>query len=102
MKIYKGKKRNQGIGGQYVTVNNKRLHDCCEVYNHSFGELNWGYGGSGAAQLALAILVDYFENDTSRALSLYQDFKWDFVSKFGDEWQLTSDDIERWLIKGGS
>ena len=43
MKTYKGKKRNGGIGGQYVTVNGKRLHEYHEVYDHSpdgfFGDL---------------------------------------------------------------
>ena len=99
MKIYKGKKQNQGIGGQYVTVNDKRLPECQNVYNHSPDGFNWGYGGSGCSQLALAILVDYFENDTAMVLSLYQDFKWDFISKFGDEWELTSDKIDSWVEK---
>ena len=46
-------------------------------------------------------MVDYFENNNSRALELYQSFKWDFVSNFKDEWQLRSDEIEKWMEKNG-
>ena len=76
--------------------------------------MNWGYGGSGPADLALAILVDYFEERApsegyrsraecnnwmvkSKAWKYHQDCKWHFVSKFGDEWELSDTEIEAWL-----
>src|SRR5262245_55620958 len=37
------------------------------VFNHSPDGFAWGYGGSGPAQLALAILLDALD-DTPRAL----------------------------------
>jgi hypothetical protein len=33
----------------------------CDLVNHSPTGFSWGYAGSGPAQLALAILADYFE-----------------------------------------
>lgn len=49
------------------------------VRNHSPGGFEWGYGGSGPSQLALALLLE--EVDEERALSLYQDFKWVVIAK---------------------
>lgn len=46
---------------------------------HSPGGFEWGYSGSGPAQLALAILVD-FTGDEALALRLYQDFKADVIA----------------------
>jgi len=45
-----------------------------DLANHSPTGFCWGYGGSGPAQLALAILADYLKDD-QRARSLYQGFK---------------------------
>jgi len=45
-----------------------------DLRNHSPTGFEWGYGGSGPAQLALAILCDAL-NDDERALRHYQDFK---------------------------
>jgi hypothetical protein len=40
-------------------------------YNHSPDGFNWGYGGSGPAQLALAIVLELTGKPEG-----YQDFKW--------------------------
>ena len=40
---------------------------------------NWGYGGSGPAQLALAILLRATDHET--AVAYYQAFKWDVIAK---------------------
>jgi len=50
-----------------------------EVINHSPDGFEWGYGGSGPAQLALAVLLELVDKDL--AVSQYQDFKWDYISK---------------------
>ena len=44
-----------------------------KVYNHSPDGFSWGYGGSGPAQLALAVMLVF--NEKRRALEIYQDFK---------------------------
>lgn len=50
-----------------------------KLRNHSPDGFAWGYGGSGPAQLALAILLEIMpEND---AQALYQQFKWDYIAK---------------------
>jgi len=49
-----------------------------KIVNHSPTGFEFGYGGSGPAQLALAILLD-FTNDKLLSVSLHQDFKWKFI-----------------------
>ena len=49
-----------------------------KIVNHSPDGFNWGYGGSGPAQLALAILLRFLSN--REALSRYQQFKWDVIA----------------------
>jgi hypothetical protein len=49
-----------------------------QVYNHSPDGFNWGYGGSGPAQLALAILLELYPQDV--ALRNYQQFKADHIA----------------------
>ena len=53
----------------------------------------WGYGGSGPAQLALAVLADAL--DDQRALKLYQDFKWAVIAPLtgGAAWELTFEQV---------
>lgn len=51
--------------------------------NHSPDGFNWGYNGSGPAQLALAILLkgsELFKTKQSRVLLNYQDFKFEVIS----------------------
>jgi hypothetical protein len=50
------------------------------IRNHSPDGFNWGYGGSGAAQLSLAITLELF-GDKHRALKIYQKFKDDVIAK---------------------
>ncbi len=46
-----------------------------KVMNHSPDGFNWGYGGSGPAQLALAIMLELVGHGNG-----YQDFKWSVIS----------------------
>ena len=50
-----------------------------KIYNHSPDGFNWGYGGSGPAQLALAILLEFY--DEKYAIQNHQDFKWWLISR---------------------
>lgn len=45
-----------------------------DILDHSPDGFEWGYQGSGPAQLALAILADHFD-DERRALLYHQPFK---------------------------
>lgn len=66
------------------------------VHNHSPTGFEFGYGGSGSAQLALAILLDHFQSAIP-AGELYQKFKWDYVApRSENEWTITSAQIDAW------
>jgi hypothetical protein len=54
------------------------LKPSLKVWNHSPSGFEIGYGGSGPAQLALAILMMFTDKDT--ASRLHQDFKWEFLA----------------------
>lgn len=77
------------------------------VYNHST-EFEWGYGGSGPAQLSLALLLDAIGHtpiegrpspETAPVLAerWYQAFKNDYVSQLGDTWKIDQNEIMHWL-----
>lgn len=64
-----------------VWLNDKQLSPKASqtIKNHSPDGFNWdNYGGSGPAQLALAVCLELFGPD--KALELYQKFKWDIIS----------------------
>jgi hypothetical protein len=70
-----------------------------KVYNHSPTGFEFGYGGSGPAQLALAILLDY-TNDKNLSVALHQDFKWQWIGGLehpGGE--ITGEQITEWIKK---
>ena len=67
-----------------------------DLHNHSRG-FEWGYCGSGPAQLSLALLADALEGD-ELALEYHQQFKTDVVAHFEPAaWTITSDEIVEWL-----
>lgn len=67
-----------------------------ELINHSPNGFNWGYGGSGPAQLALGILLSATSN-SDVSLRYYQDFKWEIVAKLKDTWELSQASILEWI-----
>jgi hypothetical protein len=66
-----------------------------KAFNHSPSGFSWGFGGSGPAQLALAILLRYLPE--KEAVSLHQDFKWKFIATLPQEGFETELDIRRWI-----
>lgn len=74
-----------------------------DLRNHSPTGFQWGYGGSGPAQLALALLADYLKDD-ARALQLYQDFKWSVIAVLpqNNAWTLAPEDIDAALTSGAA
>ena len=94
MKSYEG--RRQGYAA-IVTVDGRRLNPRRDLWNHSPSGFEWGYCGSGPAQLALAILADHCGND-EQALNFYQRFKWAVIAELPYRgWTLTSDQIDQVL-----
>jgi len=81
--------------GPVVTVNGELLDPRLDLRNHSPTGFEWGYGGNGSAQLALAILADHLE-DPAQALNLYQRFKWALTAELPHKgWTLTSPQIDQ-------
>ena len=92
MKTYEGRR---GYQTTLVTVNGQPLNPRFDLWEHSPTGFEWGYGGSGPAQLALALLTDHLGDD-ERAVALHQDFKWALVARLSrPTWTLTSDQIEQ-------
>ena len=74
-----------------------------ELVNHSPSGFEWGYGGSGPGQLALALLLDYTD-DEAVALDHYQVFKTEIVSQLDcadsdGRWRLTASEIDAILYE---
>jgi hypothetical protein len=92
MKCYEGRREgDHGLACVYVDA--VPLNPRFDLRNHSPNGFEWGYGGSGPAQLALALLADHLGND-ERALRLYQ-AKWQVVATFKmTGWTLTSEEID--------
>jgi Family of unknown function (DUF6166) len=100
--MYTGKILNEGViqdvdrvvFNQFGTALD--LNASLKVVNHSPTGFCWGYNGSGPAQLSLAILLDHFNGDRERALSIYQEFKFKVISKLpmDSDFVLTDEQIE--------
>lgn len=56
---------------------------------------NWGYGGSGPAQLALAICLLFLSKP--QALAAHQQFKWDIVAPLAPNFELDGDQLQHWF-----
>ena len=94
MKTYEGKREGSAI---LVTVDGEPLNPRFDLKRHSPSGFEWSYGGSGPAQLALAILADHLEND-GLAEEFHQRFKWAIVANLPHSgWILTSDEIDKVL-----
>jgi len=64
------KERDVWLDGIYLSPKRSQ-----KVWNHSPDGFNWGYGGSGPAQLALAIMLELTGKPDG-----YQDFKWKVIA----------------------
>lgn len=101
--LYEGHRRSES-GGQEVTVRHEPDGTVIpllaiasqRLVNHSPSGLQWGYIGSGPAQLSLALLMDA-TGDERLSLRHYQDFKFMVVANWEDDWSISQDDILDWL-----
>ena len=67
-----------------------------ELRNHSPAGFEWDYGGSGPAQLALAILADAVGAEVAQGY--FQRFKFAVVAKLDHQaWELTRDEVVAWV-----
>jgi len=98
MVVYKGLGHSEKAGGQLVVKNDDILSPAPsqKLWNHSPDGFNWGYQGSGCAQLALALLFDV-TNDPELSVKLHQPFKREFVARWEEDWEITSEEIKEWI-----
>ncbi len=97
---YSGKKQEIGNCEVYVKVQDSKVK-LKHIIKHSLDGFQWGYMGSGPADLALSIITDFCERshfgDKDFPKRVYQDFKKDFLIDMGEELNITSEDISEWL-----
>ena len=95
MKTYVGLRMSEGVA---VTVRDEQgMQELTHQIRHSPTGFEWGYGGSGPADLALSVLADVLD-DVSEVERLYQDFKRDVVVSLPDDrWVLTEKEVVDWL-----
>ena len=94
MKVYHGKRTDSGAE---VTVTDgavtRPLDPRFDLRSHSPTGFEWGYGGSGPAQLALALAADALGDD-DLARRVYQPLKFKVVGALADDaWTLTEDQV---------
>jgi hypothetical protein len=78
-----------------VTVEGNSLDCRYDLLSASPSGFEWGYGGSGPAQLAIAILAHAYDDEF--ATTHYQQFKRDVVARLPeDSWTLTKSDLNEW------
>lgn len=99
MPLYRGTRSRSGVRRVYVSGadgQDKPLDPRLDLINHSPTGFEWGFSGSGPAQLALAILAH--EMGEGPALQHYQAFKWEYVANFDKRaWAISSGEIRAFL-----
>jgi len=82
----------------YVLEADGSIRDLRHVVRHSPDGFEWGYAGSGPADLAFSILCDLLPE--SEAEQLYQDFKWDVIATLPrDGAVIAAADVLEWVEK---
>jgi Family of unknown function (DUF6166) len=90
MKVYSG---DRTIDGVKVTVDGAPLDPCVNIMEFTKNGFEWSYEGPEPRQLALALLVDHL-GDKAAAMAAVESFMSAVVANFGNEWEMTSDDID--------
>ncbi len=102
--VYRGERipdPETGLLETLVTVSDaqgiRALDPRLDLRNHSPTGLEWGYSGSGPAQLALAILANFL-NDDELANSLHQKFKFQVISGLPKaNWEIPAETIKTFV-----
>ncbi len=91
MKRYVG---DRTIDGVKVTVDGAPLDPRTNVMEFTKNGFEWSYEGPEPRQLALALLIDHL-GDVQQAKSLVEPLMCAVVANFGNEWEMTSADLEQ-------
>jgi hypothetical protein len=100
MKSFSG---DRTIDGIKVTVDGRPLDQRLDLHRYTANGFEWSYEGDEPRQLALAMLAEHL-SDPTRALALVEPFMKGVVANFGNEWEMTSADIDAALdaLRGAS
>jgi hypothetical protein len=98
MKHYVG---DRTIDGVKVTVDGLPLNPRTDLMEFTRNGFEWSYEGPEPRQLAFAVLVDHFGNAESAKKSA-DSFMRSVVANFGNEWEMTSADIDSALAALGN
>lgn len=90
MKVYRGDRTLDGIE---VTVDDEPLDQRLDIKRISENGFEWSYEGPEPAQLALAILADRL-GDADAALAAHEAFMREIVANFGNEWEMSEEDVD--------
>jgi hypothetical protein len=99
-KIYSGRRNKAGLCIVHVQSKGDSylLPLRLDIVKHSPTGFEWGYGGSGPSQLALAILADCVSDEV--ALALHIKFKMQFVAKLHRDrpWKLGDKQVVQFVL----
>lgn len=97
----------QGMGtrqeGIYVEVNGEPIKNYLHVCRHSSG-FEWGYKGSGPAQLAVALVMEVY-GDEDLAKIVHHEVKTEIVAKLPERWWMVHESqvrevVDKFVAKG--
>ena len=84
------------IDGVKVTVDGKPLDQRLDLHRYTANGFEWSYEGPEPRQLALALLVNHL-GDKGIAKANVEPFMRAVVANFGNEWEMTSVDLDQAL-----
>jgi hypothetical protein len=97
--MFCGKRDEEGCQVIVVSTDGSKasLPDRLDIANHSPTGFEWGYEGSGPAQLAIAMLAYVSDEDTAR--KHHQAFKREFVATLPKEtpWVMGLHSVKQWI-----
>lgn len=113
-KFYQGRRREDELFVHVKKENDAWFRPLPHIEFHSPDGFEWGYPGSGPADLALAILADFFEEDPeavrtyaftgkgelSQAFYAHQQFKQEFIEDLprnDNSWRIYAEQIREWF-----
>jgi len=111
-KFYQGRRIGRSVVVHVKEERSAWHKPLTHVNVHSPDGFEWGYPGSGPADLALAILTDFFDEkpkevqtyakgvgqgEPSPAFHFHQQFKDKFIARLPKQsWRITEDEIKQW------
>ena len=88
--------RDENGNVKVVRIRNGRQKPLRHLVHHSPTGFEWGYGGSGPADLARSIIADALGIIDP---AIYQEFKREFVAGWGDRWEISLEQVRAWAEK---